>query len=117
MPAKILCSAVEFAHDVAWPYDESEGYYRDLLPWADPYIAQLLRKQESQSGRILAESSERSGDVSSTDEDDDHYLSDWHDIDFPGGDFPGGEFGGSDQTASDSPYEWDAYRFRGRGIS
>ena len=95
--AKISCSVVEVVGDVAWPVDETEGFLRDLLPWADPYIAQLLRKHQLQTGAAVVRA-ERPGEYA----DDERFGSDWNEIHLP--------------AAGDSPYEWDAFRFRGRGI-
>ncbi len=108
---KIICKVVELPIQCAWPVDETEGYLQDILPWADPYIAQLLRQQQQATGGGATSGNEgelddlsldelySSGDPSSV---GDQAGSDWNDRVLP--------------DADDSPYEWDAFRFRGEGV-
>jgi hypothetical protein len=109
--AKIICNVVELPVQCAWPVDETEGYPRDILPWADPYIAQLLRQQQKATAAIVTSGNEVELDDDLLDEffsldahlsSEEQTGSDWNDRVLP--------------DANDSPYEWDAFRFRGEGI-
>lgn len=50
MPARIRCHVVEVPTHDDW-LSRRGGGPRELLPWADPYIASLMRNLESRNGR------------------------------------------------------------------
>ena len=45
MPARIRCQVIEVPTDDGW-LSRRGGGPRELLPWADPYIAGLMRRLE-----------------------------------------------------------------------
>ena len=106
--AKMICNVIEMPIQCAWPVDETEGYPRDILPWADPYIAQLLRQQRRATGAVVIHGDHHGAERFALEDFDvaaDGAGSDCNEeaaIDSP--------------TAGDSPYEWDAFRFRGNGV-
>ena len=106
--AKLTCNVIEMPFQCEWPVDETEGYPRDILPWADPYIAQLLRQQVRATGAYVVDGNEEDIDDLAFDEFDPNIEeagSDWNN-----------EEPGELPAAGDSPYEWDAFRFRGKGV-
>lgn len=95
MPSTIYCTVVE-AKPTSEPNGASPEAARDLLPWADPYIARLVRKHQLALGRLDAEVVCRLEPYTFDDLDEQDLAAEML------------------ATVSDSPYEWDAYRFSGR---
>jgi len=50
MPSRIRCHVIEVPSQDDWLAQRGSGGPRELLPWADPYIATLMHKLESRGG-------------------------------------------------------------------
>jgi hypothetical protein len=50
MPSRIRCQVIEVPSQDDWLAQRGRGGPRELLPWADPYIATLMRKLEGRGG-------------------------------------------------------------------
>ena len=50
MSSRIRCHVIEVPSQDDWLARRGSGGPRELLPWADPYIATLMRKLEGRGG-------------------------------------------------------------------
>ncbi len=94
MPSTIVCTVVA-AQPTTHHNGASPEAARDLLPWADPYIARLVHKHQLEAGLVGAEIICRLEPYTFDDLDEQDLAAEML------------------ATVSDSPYEWDAYSFAG----